>query len=553
MSVSDLDGTAPVVSVRDLRVRFRTANGPVDAVRGVGFDLRPGRCLAIVGESGSGKSVTARTLVGLTGGNATVEAETLSLGGQDLRRLTERQWRGVRGRRVGFVLQDALTSLDPVRTVGAEIGEALRNHVPAGRADRHAKVISLLAKASVPEPERRARQYAHQLSGGLRQRALIASAVAADPEVLIADEPTTALDVVVQAQILELLAARRDAGAALLLISHDLAVVSTLADEIAVMRSGEIVEHGPTASVLRAPEHEYTRALLAAVPSAHPKGTRLSGRPRGTHPVTRGTRPEGTVVEVDGVSKSFAGPDGKRRVQVRDVSFTLAVGEVLGVVGESGSGKTTVANMVLGLLEPDSGSVRVLGRPWSGQRESARRPYRRRIQLVHQDPLDAFDPRYTVERIVGEALPAAGRDRREQVSRWLRQVDLSPELLDRRPRQLSGGQLQRLAIARALATGPDVLVCDEPVSSLDVSVQAQILDLLADLRDELGLSLLFISHDLGVVHHLCDTVLVMSDGAVVESGPVEQVFRQPRHAYTRSLVAAVPRIETPAEDDAVIG
>ncbi|HUQ60125.1 ABC transporter ATP-binding protein [Lentzea sp.] len=535
----------PVVSVRDLTVGFHTARGQVHAVQGVSFDLHPGRCLAIVGESGSGKSVTARTLVGLTGSNAGVEATTLTLDGQDLTRLSDRQWRSVRGRRIGFVLQDALTSLDPVRTIGAEIGETLRNHHLATRATMPGQVVELLEKASVPDAERRAKQYAHQLSGGLRQRALIASAVAARPDVLIADEPTTALDVVVQAQILELLGTKKAEGTALLLISHDLAVVARLADEIAVMRDGRIVERGTAEAVLRSPSHEYTKKLLAAVPSAHPRGTRLAG-PRIGEPAKSTKDPRsGSVVEVAAVSKSFAGPDGVRRTQVRDVSFTLEAGRILGLVGESGSGKTTVANMVLGLLEPDAGSVRVLDRPWSGQRESRRRPYRRHIQLVHQDPLDAFDPRYTVERIVGEALAAVGkaRDRRARVTRWLHRVGLDEQLLDRRPRQLSGGQLQRLAIARALAAEPDVLVCDEPVSSLDVSVQAQILDLLADLRDDLGLSLLFISHDLGVVRHLCDDVLVMSDGEVVEAGPVEDVLREPAHEYTKSLVAAIPRIE----------
>jgi peptide/nickel transport system ATP-binding protein len=600
----------PLVDVRDLRVSFRAARGrDVEAVRGVDLAIGAGECLAVVGESGSGKSVTARALVGLAGAGATVRAARLEADGRDLRGLGERQWREVRGRRIGLMLQDALSSLDPVRTVGAEIAEALRVHRTVPRPQVPGRVVELLDRSRVPDPELRARQYPYQLSGGLQQRALIASAMAADPQVLIADEPTTALDVAVQAQILDLLAAKKAEGTALLLISHDLAVVARLADRIAVMYRGVFVETGTAEQVLRSPAHPYTRLLLAAVPSAHPKGTRLSpwaggparadgggdgggcvfaarcplavDRCREEEPV--GAPAEGaghearcsrldapwpvpadavreraapaggadrTVLEVDGVSKAFAGPDGVRRPAVDGVSFTLSAGETLGVLGESGSGKSTTAAVVLGLLEPDAGSVRVLGRPWSGRPESERRAVRSRIQLVQQDPLGSFDPRFTVERVIAEALGTPGRRtvRREgaRIAELLRLVGLDPALASRRPRQLSGGQRQRVAIARAIAPEPDIVVCDEPVSALDASVQAQILDLLADLQDRLGMALLFISHDLGVIHHTSDRVLVMRRGVVVETGRVEDVFRAPAHPYTQELLAALPRVDDPS-------
>jgi peptide/nickel transport system ATP-binding protein len=514
-----------LLAVEDLRISF----GRVDAVRGIDFSLSAGQCLAIVGESGSGKSVTAAALLGLTGPGSVVRAARLELAGVDLTRLRDRQWRDVRGGRLGLVPQEAMASLDPVRTVGAEIAEPLRNHRVVDRARLRPRIVSLLADVGVPEPELRVRQYPHQLSGGLRQRALIAGAMAAGPELLVADEPTTALDVTSQAQILDLLAAKKAEGVAILLISHDLAVAARMADRIAVMRHGVFVEHGPAADVLRSPQHPYTRQLLAAVPSSRAKPTRPAQ--------------SAVVIEASGLGKSFRG-----RTAVRDVSFVLHAGQTLGVVGESGSGKTTLAHLVLGLLEPDAGEIRLLGHPWSGRPESARRPLRPRVQLIEQDPLGSFDPRYSVERIVGEALGAttarAARRQRARITELLRRVRLDADILDRRRQQLSGGQRQRVAIARALAPEPDVIVCDEPVSALDVSIQAEVLAVFADLRRESGVALLFISHDLGVIHQISDEVLVMRAGEVVESGSAEDVFRQPRHPYTKALLAAVPRITT---------
>ncbi|MGW2228628.1 dipeptide ABC transporter ATP-binding protein [Streptomyces formicae] len=606
--MSGTESSAPartLLTVEGLRVGFRGRRADVSAVRGVGFSLAAGECLAIVGESGSGKSVTARALVGLSAPGAEVRADVLELAGEDLRGLGDRRWRQLRGRGIGLVLQDALVSLDPLRRVAAEVAEPLRNHRTVPSRQIPSTVVSLLGEVGMPEPELRARQYPHQLSGGLRQRALIASAIAAGPSVLIADEPTTALDVTVQARVLDVLAARKAAGTGVLLISHDLSVVAKLADRVAVMYQGRIVEEGAVQDVLRRPRHPYTRQLLAAVPTAATRHTRLSGpaggagrrlpadgcsyaarcpvavpecavrepelvergaghavrcprtdepwpaapvpasRVRDTAPGTGGTADP--VLEVRGLAKGFRDPDRVVRPAVREVSFALPAGRTLGVLGESGSGKTTVARMVLGLLEPDAGEVRIAGQVWSGVPEKERRALRGRVQLVQQDPLSAFDPRWTAERIVGEALGSPGRRRvranRPRIRELFELVGLDPAIAERRPRQLSGGQRQRVAIARALAPEPDLIVCDEPVSALDVSVQAQILDLFTDLQERLGLSLLFISHDLGVIHHLSDEVVVMRDGEVVEAGTAEEVFARPAHPYTRALLTALPRPE----------
>ncbi|MGW0811006.1 dipeptide ABC transporter ATP-binding protein [Nonomuraea sp. NPDC002799] len=528
--VADVDPAAALVAVADLRVSF----GGTEVVRGISLSVAPGECVAVVGESGSGKSVTARTLLGLAGPGSTVRAAAFTLGGRDALAFGPKDWRRLRGRFAGLVLQDALVSLDPLRTVGAEITEVLAVHDVVPRSWRAARVLELLEAAGVPEPELRAGQHPHQLSGGLRQRVLIASAIAADPELIIADEPTTALDVTVQAQILRLLAARKAAGSALLLISHDLAVVASIADRILVMRDGRVVEEGPALDVLTAPAHDYTRSLLAAVPSAASRGTRLSGGAPFTRPEPNRSA---QVLAGTGLSRSY----GPRRV-VDDVSFTLHEGETLGVVGESGSGKTTLARLALGLLEPDQGRVTLHQRQWSGLPEHRRRPLRRRIQVISQNPLDSFDPRHTVGRLVAEPLRLPRGERRARVLDLLARVGLTPDLAARHPRELSGGQRQRVAIARALGPRPDVLVCDEPVSALDVSIQAQVLDLLAEIQAEYGTAMLFISHDLGVVHHVSDRVLVMKDGRVVEEGDVREVFARPRHAYTQALVASVPRL-----------
>jgi peptide/nickel transport system ATP-binding protein len=534
----------PVVDVRDLRISFGTGGNLVEVVHGVDFTINPGECVAIVGESGSGKTVTARSLIGLTGADAVVTAEDITVGGRSIMALSNRDWRELRGVQVGLVLQDALVSFDPLRTVGREIAEPLELHKTVPKAELAGRVIELLREVGVPEPELRASQHAHQLSGGLRQRALIASAIAANPALIIADEPTTALDVTVQAQVLELLGARKRGDTGILLISHDLAVVSQIADRVYVMRFGEFVEWGTTAEVLTDPQHEYTKALLAADPVEHAKGTRLSVTDRGTEVQARAAISSEVVLCARDLVKSF----GDRTV-VHGVSFDLHRGETIGIVGESGSGKSTTARLALALDQPDSGSVLLDGKPWSGIPERERRVRRPRIQVIYQDPLSSFDPRFTVRQLLGQSLARVDHDRSDRRRRMLELLDLvglAAPMLERRPLQMSGGQRQRVAIARALSTNPEVIVCDEAVSALDVSIQAQVLDLLADLQAEFTMSYLFISHHLGVVRHVSDRVLVMKDGWVVEQGDVDDIFERPQHEYTKELLAAIPRISTAA-------
>ena len=542
----------PLVDVQNLRVGFRSGARTISAVDGVSFTIARGQSVAIVGESGSGKSVTARSLVGLIGGNSRVTADRLHINGSDARSYSERRWRSLRGNHVGFVLQDALTSLDPLRTIGAEIGEVLNTHRVVGRSDVDDRVMELLTTVGIPEPQLRAGQYPHQLSGGLRQRALIASAIAADPDLLIADEPTTALDVTVQAQILELLEQRADNGTALLLISHDLAVVSRVSDYLYVMKDGVFVEHGPTRDVLNNPRHGYTRQLLDAIPVAHARGTRLSST-SGVEALPRAPISDDVVLQARDLTKHFALSGNRQLHAVDDVSLTVRGGETLGIVGESGSGKTTVARLLLNLETSDSGSVHVGGKDWTALSDREIRQTRQNIAVIYQDPLSSFDPRHTVARIIEQPLLAAGgltrAQRRTRVLEQLELVGLSAAHLGRRPRQLSGGQRQRVAIARALATRPDIVICDEPVSALDVSIQAQILDLLADLQAELGIAYVFISHHLGVIYHVADRVLVMKDGRAVETGTVEQIFNHPTDDYTRALLAAIPTLEKQRDND----
>ncbi|MCA1436822.1 ABC transporter ATP-binding protein [Bradyrhizobium sp. BRP20] len=550
----------PLLGVQNLNVSFGPAHSRRDVVKGVSFAVEEGRCVAIVGESGSGKSVTARTLVGLTGARSHVQADRLAFQDKNIDGLGDKEWRALRGKRIGFVLQDALVSLDPLRPVGKEIGEALSVHrAIRARADLTERVVELLKLVGVPEPAVKARQLPHELSGGQRQRALIATAIALDPALLIADEPTTALDVTIQAQILDLLSETRERGKAMILISHNLAVVSQMADEVIVMRHGEIVEHGSLEQIFGDPRHEYTRGLLKAIPSVRSRGSRLSSSKAPRFVSAEGeevralakpdiAQPGRPVLEAERLVKRFRGPDGELRTVVNDVSFHLGHGETLGIVGESGSGKTTVARMALALEMPDEGDVTLGGAPWTSATEKERRRRRSDISVIYQDPLSSFDPRWTIERVIDDALarrrgdPLDRASRQSEASELLDLVGLSPSFRTRRPLELSGGQRQRVAIARAIAPRPRIIVCDEPVAALDVSIQAQILDLLGDLKAHLGVSYLFISHDLGVVHHLSDRVLVMNHGVAVEVGGADDVFLRPRQSYTRKLVAAVPQL-----------
>ncbi|MCW1872866.1 ABC transporter ATP-binding protein (plasmid) [Erwinia sp. INIA-01] len=522
-----------IVDIQNLSIRF----GAQTVVDGLDLSIYPGESVALVGESGSGKTVTARALLGLQAKGASIEADRFTIQGQPALANRERDWRQVRGREIGYVLQDALVSLDPLRTVGQQLADALTASGRVSPRDIPARSLQLLHEAGMADAQQRLAVYPHQLSGGLRQRVLIACALAGQPALLIADEPTTALDMTVQKQILTLLRRRRENGQALLLISHDLAVVAELADRVLVMRDGKVVESGETRQVLTAPQHPWTRRLLRAIPTPQTRGFRLaSERPQALppRPLVSGE----PLVNVSNVHKYY----GDRHV-VNNVSFQLRAGETLGVVGESGSGKSSLARLLLGLSEPQRGSIDIAGVRWSQQPETLRRSRRAGLQLIAQDPLSSFDPRYNVERLIGESLDTAGivgAARRQRVLQLLDEVSLSHKLLHRYPRELSGGQRQRVAIARAFAPNPALLVADEPVSALDVSVQAQILDLLADMQTEHRTALLFISHDLGVIHHLADRVLVMKEGRIVESGDVEQVFKHPVHPWTQQLLDALP-------------
>jgi peptide/nickel transport system ATP-binding protein len=488
-------------------------------LEGVSLRVERGECLAIVGESGAGKSVLARTLLGLTQADPrwSVRSDAFELAGQDLRRASQRRWRSLRGSTVSLVLQDALQSLDPLRTIEAEVGETPAIRGVRGRK-RRAAVIEALDAAGLPDAARRLRQRSAELSGGMRQRVLIASALVDEPALLVADEPTTALDPTTAARVLRLFGEVRGRGTALVLISHDLASVARIADRIAVLDRGRIVETGTAEEVLGRPRHAATRALV----DASPRGA----KPAGPRDAAVGPK----ILALRGAARRFASPDGGT-TGVQGVDLTLRRGEAVGVVGESGAGKSTLARLLVGAERPDAGSIE-LADPNC------------RIRLIPQDPLATFDPRWRVERIIGASIRRAARAARAggatgaTPASLLEQVGLGAELLRRHPATLSGGQRQRVAIARALAAEPDVLVCDEPVSALDVSTQAGILELLRELQQQRGLSVVFVSHDLAAVRTVCDRVLIMRDGRVVEEGGTEDVLGAPRDPFTRELVAS---------------
>jgi oligopeptide/dipeptide ABC transporter ATP-binding protein len=530
--------SAPLLAVDGLAIRFAAREGPVVALRDLGFELGAGEILGVVGESGSGKSQLALAVMGLSPPTATVTGQ-VRFEGRDLLALPERDRRALRGDRLAMVFQDPMSALNPYLRIGDQMALALRQHRRvSARAAREA-CAAMLATVQVTDPGRRLAMYPHELSGGMRQRVLIATALLSRPALLIADEPTTALDVTVQAEILRLFSAlRREHGTAILFITHDLGVVAGLCDRALVLRRGERVEAGPVAQVLAAPAADYTRALLAAVPRLDRPGPELPAAPG----------PPVLVAERVGVRfvlpRRWPWTPAPVLTAVADVDFTLHAGETLGVVGESGSGKSTLARAVLRLV-PATGRVVLLGRDLATLDRAALRAARPAAPLVFQDPFAALDPRFTVREIVAEpltvtapGLPPAAVDAR--VAAALVGVGLDPAAMDRYPHEFSGGQCQRIGIARALVVDPAVVICDEPVSALDVTVQAQVVELLRAAQARRGLALVFIAHDLAVVRALSHRLLVMYLGRVVESGPAARIYAEPRHPYTRLLLAAVP-------------
>ncbi|MFF1743327.1 dipeptide ABC transporter ATP-binding protein [Streptomyces mirabilis] len=507
-----------LVEVTDLTVGF----GSLRAVDGLSFRLEKGAALGLVGESGSGKSTVASALLGLHRGTGADVGGSVRVAGIDVQEASDAELRRLRGGKAAMVFQDPLSSLDPYYAVGDQIAEVYRVHAKVSRRAARARAVEVLDRVGIPDAARRARSRPHEFSGGMRQRALIAMALACEPDLLIADEPTTALDVTVQAQILDLLhTLREETGMGLLLVTHDVGVAAESVDEILVMRHGRAVEHGLVGAVLGAPAQAYTQELLGAVPRVD--------APRTASAVT-----EEVVLEASGLRREF-GRGKKAFAAVDDVSLTIHRGETLGIVGESGSGKTTLGRMLVGLLEPTAGEIK----PGGGARPD--------VQMVFQDPVSSLNPRRSVGESIADPLRAQGeRDEgriRGRVRELLERVGLEAAHYDRYPHEFSGGQRQRVGIARALAADPRVIVCDEPVSALDVTTQAQVIALLAELQRELGLALVFVAHDLAVVRQVSDRVAVMRRGRIVEYGPADEVYESPRDPYTKQLLAAVPALD----------
>jgi peptide/nickel transport system ATP-binding protein len=546
-----------LLSIQDLKVGFRMGHGVVaEAVKGVSFDIPENTTVALVGESGSGKSVTAMSVLNLLPDNAMREGRILWQG-KDLLQTSLPELQALRGREIACVFQDPMSSLNPVFDVGSQLCEPLMKHLGLGRAAAMKRAEELLAEVGIPEPKRRLKSYPHEMSGGQQQRVMIAMALACEPKLLIADEPTTALDVTIQRQIIELLAKLKTTHKmSVLFISHDLGLVGEIADRVVVMRHGVIREQGPALRIFEQPQDDYTKALLACRPSLEGNPARLmviddhmAGR--GAQGTAKAKDPNAPVVlEVKSLAKSFwlrQGLFGKREFRaVQNVNFQLRKGHTLGVVGESGSGKTTMGLTLLRLHEPTGGEVIFDGRNLLKLTSKEREGMRRRIQIVFQNPYASLNPRFTIGQTLVEPMAIHGigaslAEREARARALLEKVGLDGRAFGKYPHEFSGGQRQRVAIARCLTLNPEVLVLDEAVSALDVSVQAQVLNLLKDLQDEFGLSYVFISHDLAVVRFISDEVLVMKDGVVVEQASAEQILAAPREEYTKRLLAAVPR------------
>ncbi|MGN7251827.1 dipeptide ABC transporter ATP-binding protein [Arthrobacter sp. SAFR-014] len=533
--------TGPVLELENLSVSYADRHGSHRrVVHNVSLNLAPGEVVALVGESGSGKSTTAQAVIGLLAGNGRIDGGSIRLNGTDIAGWSQKRLEAIRGAKISLIPQDPTSSLNPVTTVGMQVEEVLRLHTRLPKAERRQRVLELLGRVGIPDPERRARQYAHELSGGMKQRVLIAAAIALQPQLIIADEATSALDVTVQRRILDLLDdLRAESGTAVLFVTHDLGVAADRADRTVVLKGGRVQEQGPTAEVLAHPTSSYTRQLIADAPSISDGKARLLPA-AGERAASRDT-----AVAVRNLIQEFATGRNQPAFRAVDgVSFSVPRGTTHAIVGESGSGKTTTARALAGFQRPTAGHIVIGGQDLSELDAKGLRLFRKHVQLVYQNPFTSLDPRQTIARIIEEPLlnfnagPKPGRD--ATVRELLNRVSLPESLLAKHPRELSGGQRQRVAIARALVLDPEVLILDEAVSALDVTVQSQILALLGELQCELDLSYVFITHDLAVVRQIADTVSVMSNGRQVEQGTVDDVFLNPQHSYTRELIDAIP-------------
>ena len=526
-----------LLQIRDLAIALPVGADRMYAAEDISFDLAPGEILCIVGESGSGKSMSANAVMGLLPQGVEPAGGTITFDGREILDLPEKDMLELRGSRISMIFQEPLSALNPLMRVGAQIAEVFEAHGALSGSERRARALELLGEVGIPDPESAIHAYPFQLSGGQRQRVMIAMALALEPDILIADEPTTALDVTTQAQILKLIEdLRQSRGMAVIFITHDFGVVADIADRVIVMQTGKIVEAGTADEVLLKPQHPYTRALIDAIP-------RLTRRAEAAEQTRE------PILTVEGLNKTFSTGSGtlfgKRRVvkAVQDVSFQLYAGETIGIVGESGSGKSTVGRCLVRLLDPDEGRVMVDGADIAHMSGGELRDQRRKLQMIFQDPYSSLNPRARVSRILTEGLMAYGTPKAEAMTRaseLLELVGLDASAMNRFPHEFSGGQRQRIGIARALALEPRIIIADEAVSALDVSIQAQVLDLLADLKSRLDLSMLFITHDLRVAARICDRIIVMQKGRIVEAGPVGKVLHNPDTEYTQSLLDAIP-------------